>query len=120
MKPHIPDLLSSILSIADKTLDRPTGDPRRLDDINRLFDQAQIALAGATLHVNEWTLLLLRMLRKIEQHGPLGEAGDIERAMTVGLALKPYVANDCLAAHQAAAEPAATTDQDYFKTGRAS
>ncbi len=120
MKPAIPDLLSAICAIGDRTLDRPTGDPRRLDEINRLLEQAQIAIAGSTLLVNEWTLLFLRMLRKLEQAGPLGEPEEIARAQAIGLGLQSFISKDCLAAHFAVANVRAeTTDQDYT-SGRTS
>ena len=114
MKRPVPDLLSAILAAADKTLDRSTGDLRRLDEIETLFEDANIAIAGASIHVNEWTLLLLRMMRKIEQLGPLGDPDTLQRAMIVAHAIRPSIIADSLAAHRAyAIERNTTTDHDF-------
>jgi hypothetical protein len=120
MKRPVPDLLSAILAVAAKTLDRPSGDLRRLDDIEKLFEETNIAIAGASIYINEWTLLLLRMMRKIEQQGPLGDPDTLQRAMVVAHAIQSFVMTDSLDAHRAfAAERMSTTDHN-FKSSKAS
>ena len=117
MNPYIPDSLSDVIGIAEKSLDQPTGDLRRLDKIEQLFVRVHAAAEAPTdqprRYVNEWTLQLMMMLRKIERAGPLGDQTELQRAATVGLALLPYIKIDLVAAMLAAR--ASTTEHD-FKT----
>lgn len=121
MNPRVPDILSRVTEAARRTLDRPSGDPRRLDAIEQLFEEAQEATSLATdqprRFVNDWTMMLLTMLSRLERLGPLGPADDLARAETVGRALLPYVQDDMFAAHRAAARPR-TTDHDFNRAGQ--
>jgi hypothetical protein len=116
MNPQVPGILSRVLEAASKTLDRPTGDPRRLDQIERLFDDVHTACNWPTdqpkRFVNEWTLTLMTMLRKIERAGPLGYGDELNRAMTVGLSLLPFIQRDGFDAMKVAAH-APTSDHDF-------
>lgn len=116
------DLLSRILEVSDKTLDRATGDMRRLDRIELLFEEASRFAArlhdGPRAFVNEWTLLLLTMLRKLERHGPLGDAREIKRAMTVAAVVREHVIADSLDAHLYAANARPSTSDHDFKHRR--
>jgi hypothetical protein len=120
MNPKVPDVLGRVLNLAHVTLDHPTGDLRRLDQIEKLFDEVHHASTwpseGPSL-VNDWTLMLMKMLRKIERLGPLGDTDELARATTVGLALMPYVSADVLKAHAIAARPS-TTDHDFKRRAR--
>lgn len=115
MNPHIPEILSAVIGLADKTLDRPTGDYRRLDQIEQLYTRVHVACECATdqprRFVNEWTLMLMTMLRKIERAGPLGDVNELARASTVGLALIEYVRRDFADALDASIAP--TSDHDF-------
>lgn len=120
MNPNTPDLLSRILKMADATLDRPSGDIRRLDTIEKLFEEADRVCARPSEErfalVNEWTLLLIKMMRKLEQLGPLGPAEDVKRALAVGHAIVPGIIADSLEAHRLAAQARpATSDHDFHR-----
>ncbi len=115
MNPGVPDLLSRVLAEAGSTLDRPSGDLRRLDRLERLFDEVAAGTHWATDDrrgrlINDWTVMLVKMLRMIERLGPLGDAGELARAMTVGLALLPYVQADARAALDARAAALSARD----------
>ena len=115
MNPKVPEILSDVIGLAEKTLDRPTGDFRRLDKIEQLFVRVHALCEAATdqprRYVNEWTLMLMTMLRKIERAGPLGDLNELARATTVGLALINYVKADLSDALDASRAP--TSDHDF-------
>lgn len=95
----IAQLLSRVLGVAERSLDRPSGEPRRRDEIEGLFEQVAQAQRDAPLEgghrlVNDWTAMLMKMVRMIERLGPLGDRDELARATTVGLALLPYVRAD--------------------------
>jgi hypothetical protein len=111
MKPECPDILTRVLAIAEKTLDRPTGHHRRRDEIEKLFEEVAAAKEWPTDRpprvVNEWTELLVKMLRKIEAIGPYGDQHDVTRAAVVAKTLVELVQRDLLSALQIAARPTA-------------
>jgi hypothetical protein len=102
MNPKIPDLLSRVLEAAARTLERPSGDPRRLDVIERLHDDVREGFAwgedGPRRLINDETVALVQQLRRIEREGPLGEPLVLTRAETIARALLPYVQEDAMAA----------------------
>lgn len=115
MNPKIPDLLASVLAAAEKTLPRPSGDARRQEQIEKLHDEVAALAGRAANHplVNDWTVMLVKLLRKLERMGPFGEAGELARAAQVGLVLLPYVRADLAAALDILARGPATTEQTY-------
>lgn len=104
MNPKVPDLLSRVVEMASKTLDRATGDLRRLDQIDRLVDEVIEACDWPTdekrRFVNDWTRMLMQMVRKLERLGPQGELEEMLRAGTVAHLLLPRVAEDLLEARK--------------------
>jgi len=119
MNPKITDILARTIAAAEQTLDRSSGDARRLDVIERLFEEVTAAARRPCEHgenpINDWTAMLLTMLRKIERAGPYGDAQELTRAVTIGAVLLPCVQRDlALALTTIAQARAATTDQDYI------
>lgn len=116
MNPQIPNILSAVVGLAEKTLDRPTGDLRRQDQIEQLFAKVHAAADAATdqprRFVNEWTLMLMTMLRKIERAGPFGDLLELTRATTIGTACLQFVVKDLSAALDVASA-VRTTDHDF-------
>jgi hypothetical protein len=104
MNPKIPDLLSRAVEMASKSLDRAIGDPRRLDQIDRLVDEVIEACDWPTdekrRFVNDWTRMLMQMVRRLERLGPLGDPDEIIRAGTVAGILLRHVGEDLLAARK--------------------
>lgn len=103
MNPKTPELLGRVLALAEKVLDRPSGDPRRQDAVEKLFDEVHEATSWGTDEkagrlVNQWTVLLVQMMRRIETLGPLGDADELVRASTIGAVLIGFVQRDCVAA----------------------
>lgn len=90
-----------------KTLGQPSGDPRRLDALEALHELAHRAADWPTDQprrlVNEWTLLFLAMLRKIERLAADGDRDDQARAFAVAQVLRPFVTLDTQAALEIAA-----------------
>ncbi len=108
MNPKTPELLGRVLKLADQVLDRPSGDPRRQDMVERLFEEVHDATSWGTDEkagrlINQWTVLLVQMMRKIETLGPLGDADELVRAATIGAVLLGFVQRDSLAALEIAA-----------------
>lgn len=117
MNPRAPDLLSRIVGQAERTLDQPTGDARRQDTIEKLIEEVAAAQNWGTEHpprvVNEWTEMLVKMLRKIEREGPLGSVDVTARAMQLGHVLLDFVRRDLARAlDELAAQRPATTEQE--------
>jgi hypothetical protein len=107
MRPEIPNILTRVISAAEKTLAKPTGDDRRRDALEQLFEEVDQARQWPTdeprRFVNEWTRDLVRHLRTLERLGPLGRHTDPDeysRANKIAAALLPFVAVDKLAARQ--------------------
>lgn len=98
MKPEMTALLSEIIGAAEKTLDRPTGDPRRLDQLEKLFDRVGEACNWPTDQprrlCDESTALLMTQLRAIERLGLFGDRHELSWRATVAAALLPYVKAD--------------------------
>jgi hypothetical protein len=103
MNPKTPELLGRVLKLAEQVLDRPSGDPRRQDAVEKLFGEVHDATSWGTDEkagrlINQWTVLLVQMMRKIEALGPMGDADELVRAATMGSVLLGFVQRDCLAA----------------------
>jgi hypothetical protein len=117
MNPHIPEILTTVIELAEKSLDKPSGELRRLDKIEQLFVRVHAAAEAPTdqrrRFVNEWTLQLMMMLRKVER---LDDTLEQARAATVGLAILQFVKRDLADAMIAAI--ASTSDHDFKKPVR--
>lgn len=98
MNPAVPGLLSDVLAAAEKTLAAPGNDPRRLDQLERLIDRVDEAMQWGTdqprRFVNDWTLMLLKMVRKLERLGPFGDGDEAPRARTLAVMLTDFVRAD--------------------------
>jgi hypothetical protein len=105
VRPEIPDILSRVLELSHQTLDRASGSPKRLDALERLIEDVAAAKEWPTEqahhYVNDWTAMLLTMLRKIEREAPLRVSSESQRAEIVARALLPLVTRDAAAALEA-------------------
>lgn len=102
MRPEVPDLLQDVLAAAERTIKRPSGDPRRIDELERLFEKVDGAQHWATDEprrlVNRRTVELVRELRALERLGPFGEADEIALGKAIAVLLQAQVQRDALAA----------------------
>jgi len=109
MNPRVPELLSRLLDLAARTLERPSGDARRVALAETLVEQVFEGAGWATdtppRLINDFTLMLAKLLRLIEREGPLGDREIIVRAETVARALLPFVQADASRAMALAARP---------------
>ena len=107
MNPRIPSLVSEILAAGVKTIAQPSGDPRRLAALDALLDLAHKAKDWPTdrprRFVNDWSVIYLSMLLKIERFYGEGERDELARAAAVAKALHGFIKNDGRAALEAEA-----------------
>jgi len=99
MNPAVPDLLGEVLQAAAQTLDRATGAPRRLDNLEQLYQQVTVAAEWPTdrphRYVNRWTILFVAQLRAIERGiNKDSDARDGVRAEVLARALLPMIQRD--------------------------
>lgn len=102
MRPEMPSLLSDVVGAAERTIDRVTGDVRRIDGLEQLFERVTAACDWATDEPRrlcaEHTKLLVQQLRAIERKGPLSDPHETSWRATIVAALLPYVRADLSAA----------------------
>ena len=114
MKPGTRELLGAILDMTNAAL----ADMRRridADDVSKLSEQAAAMAAapdpdGRQL-VNEWTLLILRMLGKLAGLGPWSNASEIVRTRRLVGELARFIREDLAEALERSARTI-TSDRD--------
>ncbi len=105
MNPKTTELLSRVIGAAERTLGklgdgaehhRVSGDPRRREELDRLADEVLVARDWPTDRpprlINDWTTMLMSMLRGAEREGPHGR--DVLRYVAIGKKILPWVKVD--------------------------
>lgn len=98
MNPKIPGILAQVITAGEKTLAQSSGDARRIEALEALHDLVALASDWPTdqrrRYVNEWTVLFVRMLRRIERLHPGTNDEDAARATAIACLLLPAIRFD--------------------------